>query len=113
MTPNLADLMISSDFHRISALFLVRIGRRAYIGWKHEHEHKQLVEIQQELNAPGILINKRNTDQLYRQFLGVMSTRTEARLEKVVTEHGGLIWALDALQPEGGIWRAGLTSGQL
>jgi hypothetical protein len=30
-----------------------------------------------------------------------MSARTEARLEKAVAEHGGLIWALDALQPEG------------
>jgi hypothetical protein len=76
----------------------------AYIGWQHEHEHKQLVEIQQELNARGILINERNTGKLYRQFLaflGAMSTRTEDRLEKAVAEHGGLIWALDALQPEG------------
>lgn len=76
----------------------------AYIGWQHEHEHKQLVEIQQELNARGILINERNTGKLYRQFLaflGAMSERTERRLERVVDEHGGLIWALDALQPEG------------
>jgi hypothetical protein len=76
----------------------------AYIGWQHEHEHKQLVEIQQELNERGILINERNTGKLYRQFLaflGAMSARTEERLEKAVAEHGGLIWALDALQPEG------------
>jgi hypothetical protein len=76
----------------------------AYIGWQHEHEHKQLVEIQQELNERGILINERNTGKLYRQFLAflsAMSARTEKRLEKAVAEHGGLIWALDALQPEG------------
>lgn len=76
----------------------------AYIGWQHEHEHKQLVEIQQELNKRGILINERNTGKLYRQFLaflGAMSERTERRLEQAVAEHGGLIWALDALQPEG------------
>lgn len=76
----------------------------AYIGWQHEHEHKQLVEIQQELNARGILINERNTGKLYRQFLaflGVMSAQTHQKLARVVAEHGGLIWAVDALQPEG------------
>ena len=76
----------------------------AHIGWQHEHEHKQLVEIQQDLNRRGILINERNTGKLYRQFLaflGAMSERTERRLEQAVDEHGGLIWALDALQPEG------------
>jgi len=76
----------------------------AYIGWQHEHEHKQLVEIQRELNERGILINERNTGKLYRQFLaflGVTSKRTEQRLEQAVEEHGGVIWALDALQPEG------------
>jgi hypothetical protein len=76
----------------------------AYIGWQHEHEHKQLVEIQRELNERGILINERNTGKLYRQFLaflGAMSERTRQRLGQAVDEHGGLIWALDALQPEG------------
>jgi hypothetical protein len=50
------------------------------------------------------LINERNTGKLYQQFLaflGAMSTRTEEKLKKAVAEHGGLIWALDALQPEG------------
>lgn len=76
----------------------------AYIGWQHEHEHKQLVEIQRELNERGILVNERNTGKLYRQFLaflGAMSERTKKRLEQAVDEHGGLIWAMDALQPEG------------
>lgn len=75
----------------------------AFIGWQHEHEHKQLVEIQHELNRRGILINERNTGKLYRQFLallGAMSEQTKQQLEETVAEHGGLIWALDALQPE-------------
>ena len=76
----------------------------ADIGWQQEHEHQQWVEIQRELNARGILINERNTGKLYRQFLaflGALSAQTEERLEKAVAEHGGVIWALDALQLEG------------
>ena len=76
----------------------------AYIGWQHEHEHKQLVEIQRELNQRGILINERNTGKLYRQFLaflGELSEVTKQKLEKTAREQGGVIWAIDALQPEG------------
>lgn len=76
----------------------------AFIGWQHEHEHRQFVEIQQMLNARGIVVNGRNVGKLYRQFLallGAMSERTEARLAETAAEHGGLVWALDALQPEG------------
>jgi hypothetical protein len=76
----------------------------AFIGWQHEHEHKQLVEIQRELNRRGILINERNTGKLYRQFLAFLGEPSEATQQKLVAtsaEHGGLIWAIDALQPEG------------
>jgi len=76
----------------------------AYIGWRHEHEHKQLVEIQRELNERGILVNERNVGKLYRQFLallGAMSEQTDQKLQETVTEHGGLIFGLDGLQPEG------------
>jgi hypothetical protein len=76
----------------------------AFIGWQHEHEHKQFVEIQQKLNHRGVIVNERNVGKLYRQFLallGGMNERIEKRLEEVAEEHGGLIWALDALQPEG------------
>jgi hypothetical protein len=76
----------------------------AFIGWQHEHEHRQLVEIQRELNERGVEINERNVGKLYRQFLallGAMSQQTQQRLEQTVAQHGGLIWALDALQPEG------------
>ena len=76
----------------------------AYIGWRHEHEHKQLVEIQRELNEGGILVNERNVGKLYRQFLallGAMSEQTEQKLQETIREHGGLIFGLDGLQPEG------------
>jgi len=76
----------------------------AFIGWQHEHEHKQLVEIQRELNRRGILVNERNVGKLYRQFLallGAMSEETQRKLEATVEKHGGLIFGLDALQPEG------------
>jgi hypothetical protein len=76
----------------------------AYIGWQHEHEHKQLVEIQRELNDQGILVNERNVGKLYRQFLallGAMSEPTDQKLQETIAEHGGLIFGLDGLQPEG------------
>lgn len=76
----------------------------AYIGWRHEHEHKQFVEIHRELNARGILINERNVGKLYRQFLallGAMSEQTDQKLQETIAEHGGLIFGLDGLQPEG------------
>jgi hypothetical protein len=76
----------------------------AFIGWQHEHEHKQLVEIQRELNGRGVLVNERNVGKLYRQFLallGGLTARVEARLRSAAERHGGLIWGVDALQPEG------------
>jgi hypothetical protein len=76
----------------------------AYIGWQHEHEHKQLIEIQGELNGRGILVKERTVGRLYRQFLallGAMQEPTKRKLEATVRQHGGLIWAMDALQPEG------------
>jgi len=68
------------------------------------NDYKQLVEIQKALNARGILINERTVGKLYRQFLallGGLSEQVEARLAATVDQHGGLIWAIDALQPEG------------
>lgn len=76
----------------------------AFIGWQHEHEHRQLVEIWQELNQRDILINERNVGKLYRQFLallGGLDAGREARLATTAEAYGGLIWAIDALQPEG------------
>lgn len=76
----------------------------AFIGWQHEHEHKQLVEIQHQLNQRDVMVNERNVGKLYRQFLallGGMDERVEKRLQAAAEEHGGLIWGLDGLQPEG------------
>jgi hypothetical protein len=76
----------------------------AFIGWQHEHEHRQLVEIQQLLNARGVLINERNVGKVYRQFLallGGVSAPLEERLAAVAAAQGGVVWAVDALQPEG------------
>jgi hypothetical protein len=76
----------------------------AWIGWQHEHEHRQLVEIQHQLNQRGIAVNERNVGKLYRQFLALLSATSEnarGSLEETVQEYGGLIWAVDALQPEG------------
>jgi hypothetical protein len=76
----------------------------AFIGWQHEHEHRQLVEIQRELTRRGIAINERNVGKLYRQFLallGAADQKTRRQLEATGAKHGGLIWAVDALQPEG------------
>jgi hypothetical protein len=81
----------------------------AYIGWRHEHEHRQLVEIQKELNERGVAVNERNVGKLYRQFLALLSAvgeNVKENLAETVKEYGGVIWAVDALQPEG-------TSGML
>jgi hypothetical protein len=75
-----------------------------FIGWQHEHEHRQLVEIQRELNRRGVMINERNVGKLYRQFLALLSATSEDAQESLaatVAQYGGLIWAIDALQPEG------------
>lgn len=76
----------------------------AYIGWQHEHEHKQLVEIQRALNQREVAVNERTVGKLYQQFLallGGMDEQKQAKLEETAASHGGLIWAIDALQPEG------------
>jgi hypothetical protein len=76
----------------------------AYIGWRHEHDQRQLVEIQRELNQKGIEINERNVGKLYRQYLallGASSATIEKKLKGSVEKHGGLILGVDALQPEG------------
>jgi hypothetical protein len=76
----------------------------AFIGWQHEREHKQFVEIQKKLNERGVKVNERNVGKLYRQFLallGGLNERVEKRLQETAEEHGGLIWGIDALNPEG------------
>jgi hypothetical protein len=76
----------------------------AFIGWQHEHEHKQFVEIQEQLTQRGVEVSTRHVGRLYRQFLALLGgagERVEKQLHETATEHGGLVWAIDALQPEG------------
>jgi len=76
----------------------------AYIGWRHEHDQRQFVEIQRELNEKGIEINERNIGKLYRQYLALLGANSAAigkRLDVIVEKHGGLVLGVDALQPEG------------
>jgi len=76
----------------------------AYIGWRHEHDQRQLVEIQRELNQKGIEINERNVGKLYRQYLALLGATSEVirkKLDAIVKKHAGLILGVDALQPEG------------
>lgn len=55
----------------------------AYIGWRHENDHRQLGEIQGELNAKGIEINERTVGKLYRQFLALLGAMSEQTAEKL------------------------------
>ena len=76
----------------------------AYIGWRHEHDQRQFVEIQRELNQKGVEINERNVGKLYRQYLALLGAANEPikkKLEAIVEKQGGLIFGVDALQPEG------------
>lgn len=76
----------------------------ALIGWRHEKEHKQLVEIQRELNQRAVMVNERNVGKLYRQFLALLggtSEPVEKKLMETVEKHGGVIFGLDGLEPEG------------
>jgi hypothetical protein len=76
----------------------------AFIGWQHEHEHKQLVEIRVLLNQHGVEVSERHEGRLYRQFLALLggsSDRFKQSVAETVQQHGGVIWGIDALQPEG------------
>jgi hypothetical protein len=63
-----------------------------------------LVEIQRELNKRGVVVNERNVGKLYRQFLallGAVNEVSQKKLAETVEKHGGVIFGLDGLQPEG------------
>jgi len=56
------------------------------------------------LNQRGVEVNERNVGKLYRQFLGLLhapSEQAQENLAATAAQYGGLIWAIDALQPEG------------
>jgi len=77
----------------------------AWIGWQRDYEHRALVEIHRQLNARGIEISERHVGRLYRDYLALVGGLTheiQQRLTATVQRDGGLIWAVDALQPEAG-----------
>ena len=51
-----------------------------------------------------MLINERSVGKNYRKFLALLGgtyVQKQEQLTKSNAEHGGVIWAIDALQPEG------------
>ncbi|MCZ7570720.1 MAG: transposase [Ardenticatenaceae bacterium] len=77
----------------------------AWIGWQRDDEHWTLAEIRRQLNARGIDISERHVGRLYHDYLtlvGGLTQEIQQRLTATVQTHGGLIWAVDALQPEAG-----------
>ena len=57
-----------------------------------EHEQRQLVEIQRELNQQGVEINERNVGKLYRQYLALLgaSSATTGRSWMGWSRHTGV-----------------------
>ncbi|MCP5013248.1 MAG: hypothetical protein GY942_24985 [Aestuariibacter sp.] len=75
----------------------------ALIGWQRDKEHKQFKEIHQKLEERGIEISERHVGRLYRQYLALLGGMNEEkgkRLKEVEAEYGGVVWALDGLQPD-------------
>lgn len=75
----------------------------AFIGWQREREHRQSVEIQALLHERGIAISERHVGRLYRQYLALLAGLTDSiavTLQETEAKYGGVIWALDGLQPD-------------
>jgi hypothetical protein len=75
----------------------------AFIGWQHEREKRQFKEIQGLLEKGEIEISERHVGRLYRQYLALMAGMNEEkmdRLKETEQEYGGVIWAMDGLQPD-------------
>ncbi len=75
----------------------------AYIGWEHERQKRQFKEIQGQLEEREIEISERHVGRLYRQYLALMGGLNEEkmdRLKETEQEYGGVIWAMDGLQPD-------------
>ncbi len=75
----------------------------AHIGWQHDKKYRQFGEIQEDLQSRNIQISERHVGRLYRQYLSLLGGLADQRLQhlkKVNELHGGVVWALDALQPD-------------
>jgi len=105
------DCTHRGDHYHASRVWRISLPQSTYgldvlalIGWQHEHEHKQFAEILEMLNQHEIEVSERHVGRLYRQFLallGGMNERVRRRLDATAQERGGVIWGIDALQPEG------------
>lgn len=75
------------------------------VGWLRERRHLSMAEIHEDLEAQGIQITERHVSNLWHSYLALMACAERmdrARLDEAVAQHGGLILAIDGLQPEGG-----------
>lgn len=75
----------------------------AYIGWQRDQNFRQFCEIQLDLQSRGIQISERHVGRLYRQYLSLLGGLNDQRLnelKKINSLYGGVVWALDALQPD-------------
>ena len=73
-----------------------------YIGWQRDQNFRQFGEIQLDLQSRGIEISERHVGRLYRQYLSLLGGLNDQRLnelKKINSLHGGVVWALHALQP--------------
>ena len=75
----------------------------AHIGWERDKNFRQFSEIQLDLQSRGIYISERHVGRLYRQYLSLLGGMTDLRLSElkgVNQSHGGIVLALDGLQPD-------------
>ena len=75
------------------------------VGWLRERRHQSMAEIHKDLDEQGIQITERHVSNLWHNYLALMACAERmdrARLNEAVAPQGGLILAVDGLQPEGG-----------
>jgi hypothetical protein len=75
------------------------------VGWLREHCHRAMAESQADLQEHGVQITVRHVSNLWQDYLALVACAARldrTRLDAAVAQHGGLLLALDGLQPEGG-----------
>jgi hypothetical protein len=75
------------------------------VGWLRERCHRSMAEIHADLQGHGIQVTERHVNNLWQNYLALTACAARldrADLDAAVAQHGGLILALDGLQPVGG-----------
>lgn len=75
------------------------------VGWLRERRHLSMPEIHRDLQDHGIQVTERHVSNLWQNYLALTACAARldrARLDEAAAQHGGLILALDGLQPVGG-----------